>query len=109
MHKMDSKMKSAMESASKCHKKCLETISHCLEMGGEHTEKSHMTTLMDCAEICMVAEHSMMRESPTHMSISVACAVVCDACAESCERIEDKEMEECAKACQKCAEDCRAV
>lgn len=101
-------MKSAMESASECHKKCIETINHCLEMGGEHAEKKHVALLMDCAEICMVAEHSMMRGSTAHMPVCKACAEVCERCAESCEKLEGKEMEECAKACRKCAEDCRA-
>jgi hypothetical protein len=109
MEKMNSKMKSAIKSASECEEVCVKTINHCLEIGGEHAEKSHIALLTDCAEICALAKHSMMRESSVHMSICKACAEVCDACAESCEKLDGKEMEDCAKACRKCAEDCREM
>ncbi len=38
-----------------------------------------------------------------------ACAEICEACAESCDRIGGKEMESCAEACRRCAQSCREM
>jgi hypothetical protein len=34
---------------------------------------------------------------------------VCDACAESCEMMDDEEMNACARVCRACAESCREM
>lgn len=92
-----------------CYKTCLETLDHCLSMGGKHAEASHIKLLMDCARICDTTADFVGRNSDYHKELSRICADICDACAESCEKLEGKEMEECAKACRKCGEACREM
>src|SRR3546814_5872400 len=62
-----------------CHTACLETVSYCLERGGEHAEAAHLNLLLVCADICRVSADTMLRGADVH-------GVTCGACAEICER-----------------------
>lgn len=93
-----------------CHDKCLHMIPHCLELGGEHALRDHITALLDCAQFCQLAGDLMHRHSPHAAHICGECAEVCNACADSCEKLgtgEDTERHRmCAETCRKCAEVC---
>jgi hypothetical protein len=106
----DTAMESGSRTARDCHAVCLETVAHCLAMGGEHAEPGHITLLLDCAEICQTAANFMTRGSSLHVETCRVCAEVCDRCAQSCEQIaEDERMRRCAEACRRCAESCREM
>lgn len=110
-HSMVSKeMQRCIQECRNCASICLETVQHCLKLGGKHAEPAHIRMLMDCAEICQASANFMQRGSPLHMQTCAACAEVCKACAEDCERFKDDEMmQACAKACQSCEESCRQM
>jgi hypothetical protein len=98
------------QSVQDCHRICVETVDHCLRMGGQHVEPTHLKLLQDCAEICATTLTFMLRTSQFHPQLSGACAEVCAACAAACEPfIGDQQMAACASACQSCAEACRRV
>jgi hypothetical protein len=80
---------------------------HCLELGGEHVRKEHLTLMMACAEMCQTAAHFLLIGSPHHRHACGDCARLCEECAEDCERLGD--MDECVDACWRCAESCRQM
>lgn len=104
-------MRQCIEHCLDCHAICLETISHCLEMGGKHAEASHIRLLMDCVQICQTSADFMLRGSDLHGRICGVCAEVCARCAEDCERLagDDELMRRCAESCRRCAESCRKM
>ena len=107
-HPMSSDMKQCIEDCHHCHATCLTmAATHCLEMGGKHTEPAHMRLMLDCAEICQTAMNFMLRHSEYHASVCRACAEICSACAASCEEVGD--MKECVDACLGCAQSCERV
>jgi hypothetical protein len=87
---------------------CLQTISHCLDMGGKHASREHQTILADCAAICDLSHGFLLRDSQLHMHTCRACADICRACADDCMRIgpSDHHMRACAEMCRRCAESC---
>src|SRR5450830_1628598 len=54
-HGIDGSMRSCIQECTNCHGICVETITHCLEMGGKHAEAAHIRLLLDCAEICQTS------------------------------------------------------
>lgn len=102
-------MQRCIDECKNCHDLCLETASHCLEMGGEHAEPAHIRLLMDCAEICQTSANFMIRGSDVHGFTCAACAEVCEQCARECDRFDDDFMKRCAEACRRCAESCRQM
>jgi hypothetical protein len=104
-----SQLQECIVECDSCHDLCVETTTHCLEMGGAHAAPTHMTLLMDCAEICQVAADFMLRGSEMHRALCRVCAEVCDACAASCTQLEGAEMAACAEACLRCAQTCRGM
>ena len=94
-----------------CHDICLQTVSHCLDKGGDHAQAEHITLLLDCAEICQSAGNFMLRNSEMHARVCAVCAEVCERCAKDCERIGtgDEMMQQCAQICRSCADACREM
>lgn len=111
MHTMlDQQMQDCIQECHRCHNSCTETITHCLEMGGDHAEPSHIGLLMDCAEICQTSANFMLRMSDFHDEMCATCADVCQRCAEDCERFADDEvMQRCAELCRSCARMCNEM
>jgi hypothetical protein len=106
-----SDLQACIEECLECHRICVETANHCLELGGDHAEAAHVRALLDCAELCATSADFMLRGSPLHGAVCGACATACDRCAESCEAMPDldEQMEACAEACRRCAESCRRM
>jgi hypothetical protein len=104
-------MRTCIALCSECHQVCLETLTHCIGIGGRHTEASHLQILLDCADICRTAEDFMLRHSERHGLTCGLCAEICERCAESCRRIggDDGQMERCRVTCRRCAEACRQM
>lgn len=110
-HQISSEMRNCITNCSDCHNVCVETATHCLEMGGKHAEASHLRELLDCAQICATSAGFMLRGSDLHSQTCGVCADACERCAESCERIADGDelMQRCAEFCRLCAESCRRM
>jgi len=109
MHHQE-QMKECIEACHNCHDVCKTTFfEHCLKQGGRHVEPSHIGVMADCMEICHVAANFMLRGSERHGLICGTCAVICDACAESCETFDTRDMKACAETCRACAKACREM
>lgn len=112
-HERNQEMEICIDNCQNCHEVCLETISHCLETGGEHASADHIKLLQDCVQICQTSADFMIRGSEHHALICGACAEICEACAEECEKMATGDgadfMRRCAEACRKCAESCRRM
>jgi hypothetical protein len=107
---VDERMRTCIEECQNCHSVCTETVTHCLQMGGDHAEPNHIRLLLDCAEICQTSANFMLRMSDLHGETCGVCAIVCERCAEDCERFGDDEMmKQCAEACRSCAQSCREM
>lgn len=102
-------MRSSIDACQSCHEVCLETMTHCLSMGGEHAAAEHIRMMSDCAQICATSADFMLRGSSSHSDVCGVCADICDDCAESCDALEGAEMKRCADQCRSCAESCRAM
>lgn len=110
-HQMSADMQRCIELCQQCHASCLTTVSHCLEMGGEHASRSHINILLDCAAACAQSADFMLRGSDMHGRVCGVCAEACERCAEDCERLADgdQHMLDCAAICRQCAESCRMM
>ena len=104
-----SDMRDCIDACQSCHEVCIETIQHCLKMGGKHAAPEHIRTLMDCVQICETSADFMLRGSAHHAHTCAACAAVCEACAVSCEQLGGAEMKRCADECRRCAQECREM
>ena len=87
-----------------CHAVCLQTVQHCLEIGGAPAAQSHIRLLLDCADLCEASAHFMMRRSPFEGRVCALCAEACRACEEACRRMGDVADVHCAESCRRCAE-----
>ncbi|HEV7300705.1 MAG TPA: four-helix bundle copper-binding protein [Tepidisphaeraceae bacterium] len=98
-----------------CNRTCAETLQHCLQAGGAHTQADHVRLMMDCIEICRTSADFMIRGSELHVHTCGACAEVCQRCADDCQRLADEDpqmrehMQRCADECRRCAESCRQM
>ena len=107
---VDERMRECIQECHECHDICLQTVAHCLGMGGEHAAPDHIRLLLDCAEICQTSANFMSRMSDFHGQVCAVCAEVCERCAVDCERFgNDKMMQQCAEACRSCASSCREM
>lgn len=107
---MGAHMQHCIDACTTCHGVCIETISHCLRMGGKHAEAAHIRLMIDCAEICQTSANFMLRGSDLHTLTCGVCAEVCDRCAADCEKFTgDEVMQRCAEACRACAKSCHEM
>jgi hypothetical protein len=108
-HQLSAQMHECIDRCQSCQAICLESIDHCLQLGGKHAEADHIRMLMTCAEICDTSARFMLLGSHHHTRTCQVCAEVCDACATDCERFDDETMQRCADTCRRCAESCRQM
>ena len=101
---------SCIESCWQSHVMCLQTERYCIESSGMHIMPAHLALLADCAEMCGKTADTLIRRSPQHAAVCIACAQLCDACAGDCEAFkDDARMLACARSCRGCAEHCREM
>ncbi|MDQ6695706.1 MAG: four-helix bundle copper-binding protein [Chloroflexota bacterium] len=108
---MDAQMQQCIQECTDCHNTCVQTVAHCLQMGGKHAEAGHITALLDCADTCRASADFMLRGSAMHSKVCGVCAEACERCATSCEQIGggDAQMQACAEECRRCAESCKRM
>jgi hypothetical protein len=106
-HELSNEMDQCIQNCTECHRVCISTLDHCLEMGGDHAAAAHIKLLQDCADVCHASATLMIRGSQFQAAHCAMCAQVCERCAEDCERFADDDvMQECAQVCRRCAESC---
>lgn len=65
---------------------------------------------LDCAEICRVAAGLLERDSENADAVLSVCAVICNSCADECEKHSHMEhCRVCAEVCRACAESCQQM
>lgn len=104
-------LQACIEECLNCHVACTTTAQYCLSQGGAHADPDHVGLLLDCAEICQTSANFMLRGSPYHPIVCLACAELCRACEESCRSVDpdDEQMRLCAESCATCAEHCERM
>jgi hypothetical protein len=103
-------MQHCIDECESCRGVCLRTVAHCLDRRGRYAEPDHITTLLDCLDMCTTCANFLLRDSKAHVRTCELCAEICEVCAESCDRFpEDNVMRGCATACRRCAEACREM
>ncbi|NEY33911.1 four-helix bundle copper-binding protein [Streptomyces sp. PRKS01-65] len=106
---MSKEMQDCVEACMSCHALCEETMSACLQMGGQ-AQMQIMRALMDCSEMTRLCADMMMRRSPMAAEMCALCARACEMCAEACLAMpDDPQMKRCAEACRRAAATCRAM
>jgi hypothetical protein len=105
---MTEQMRQCSQECLDCYAQCLETVQHCLMMGGKHAEPQHIALMLTCARICETSASAMLLGTPQHVETCRACAAICHTCEEECRRMAegDATMLRCAEACARCAESC---
>lgn len=92
-----------------CFEACMRCLSHCLEYGGKHANKSHLNLLLECQSICHLTANVLYMRSEEARYFCELCAKICDACADACKEIGDtSELQGCAYHCKGCADSCRS-
>jgi hypothetical protein len=106
-HKITPEMQQCIDTCLECYRACSETATHCLELGGQHAQASHIRLLKDCSIICMASADFMLGASQFQSQVCQICADICERCAEDCERVGGDD--QCAAVCRRCAEECRKM
>jgi len=104
-------MRQCIQDCLDCYSICLETVQHCLGMGGKHAEQQHIALMLACASICETSANAMLLGSHHHVDTCRACVSICRACAEDCRRMAsgDETMQRCAETCERCAQSCERM
>jgi len=110
-HHMMDEMRRCIQLCQDCHALCIQTIGHCLKLGGRHAAPDHIRLLMDCAQMCSTTADYMARGSSLHDRTCSLCSEICRLCAEGCEQIrgDDQLVKQCAEMCRRCAESCERM
>ncbi|MEQ9552091.1 MAG: four-helix bundle copper-binding protein [Coleofasciculus sp. G3-WIS-01] len=110
LHQVNSELQKCIQDCLDCGSICLNTITYCIQKGGQHATANHIKQMMDCAEICQTSANFMLRGSNFDTRTCAVCAEICDQCAQSCEQFDDDDqMQACAQMCRRCAESCRQM
>lgn len=105
MNSFSPQVRETMLTLQRCHNVCLSmAMTHCLEVGGEHSRPQHLRLMLDCAALCAATEDFLSRKSQFHNRVCALCAEVAETCAKDCERLGD--MEDCVSACREVAAAC---
>jgi hypothetical protein len=108
--KISADMQKTIDSCIESYSCCEQTITHCLQQGGQHVDMTMMGPLMDCVDVTRTCADMVMRHSPHAIEMASACARVADMCAEACMTMNsDSVMKRCAGICRTCAEACRSL
>lgn len=55
-NKLSVDLRRCIELCTECHQACLNmALTHCLNLGGKHTETEHFQLMFACAEVCQAA------------------------------------------------------
>jgi hypothetical protein len=92
---------------------CADACDHCaIACLGEPQPKLMARCValdIDCAQVCRLAAGFMARGSQHDSAVCALCAMVCESCAEECNRHAMDHCQQCAAACRKCAGECRRM
>ena len=105
--RLDPDLRHCIDLCQSCHATCVETINHCLHLGGAHGDPAHIRLLSDCADICRVTADFVLRASEYYNYPMGVCAFLCERCASECDVLGgDAFIGDCARACRSCHAEC---
>ncbi len=107
MDHTDPALQDCIDACQLCHDHCLTEIAHCLTLGGDHAEPTHINLMMDCARVCETTAALMLTGSEFYRSQAAVCAEICEACAQQCETL--GQMDACVRVCRECAQQCEQL
>jgi hypothetical protein len=109
-HQNNASLQACISNCLDCHRICLETVTHCLQKGGDHAKADHIALLLTCADICQTSANAMLHGAAVHKYTCGACAAICRECAKACTAMaDDTAMKACADVCSRCAESCQSM
>ncbi|QLY33761.1 four-helix bundle copper-binding protein [Nocardia huaxiensis] len=97
----DPKLQSTINALLGCHRSCIRQVGESIDKGGNHAARTHITALMDCADVCRLAGDMLDRHSTWTSSLCELAAEVCSRTADTCERLGEVA---CANACRAAAD-----
>jgi hypothetical protein len=110
-HGMSEMFEKCAKACNDCQRECDACATHCAQLLA-NGHKDHLTTLgtcRDCADFCSAAAEIVARGGPFAGLICDACANACQRCGKACDKFEDKVMKKCAKECFECEKVCREM
>jgi hypothetical protein len=110
-HPTDDEMNKCIRLCQDCHALCIQTVEHCLTLGGRHAAPDHIRLLQDCAELCETTARYLIRGSSLHERVCGVCAEACRQCGESCVQVagDDQISKDCAEICRRCGDSCKGM
>ena len=110
-HHTNEDMSKCIQLCRDCHAICIQTIAHCLKLGGRHATPDHIRLLVDCAQMCATTADYMLRESAFHGRTCRLCSELCELCAKDCQQTagDDQMVKQCAEMCRRCAGSCERM
>ena len=110
-HHMDEAMQKCIQLCRDCHAVCIQTIAHCLKLGGRHAAPEYIRLFQDCAQMCTTTVDYMLRESAFHDRVCRLCSDLCTQCGDACEQVAggDQLIKQCIEICRRCAESCNRM
>ena len=100
---MDEEVEDCITACVACEAICLQTVYHCLKIGGARAAADHIRTLLDCSEMCRSTVHFMLAESAFQSRVCALCSEVCRRCEAACRALGEAQDLRCAEACHCCA------
>jgi len=106
-----SKFQSAIEVLNDCIQACNSCSTDCLREPDVSMLAKCIQLDTDCADICALTSQYLSRDSQFGRALAKQCAVVCEACAQECDKHASHMVhcKQCAEICRRCAEECRAI
>lgn len=101
------KFNACIETCNACAVACNHCAVSCLQEQDVKMMARCIALDIDCAEICAFAAAAMARASESSKVICNACADVCERCGAECQKHQMLHCQECARACMQCAQECR--
>lgn len=91
-----------------CAASCNHTLSEVIKMPDARNRQRQIQLLHDCSRICESQASYTVMNSPFAKQHANMCAMVCEECANECDKFNDPISQHCAQMCEECAIACRA-
>jgi hypothetical protein len=100
---------SCIDACDACAEACERCAIACLEEPQPKLMARCIALDMDCAQACRLTASYLARGSALDAAASAFCAMVCQRCADECDRHRMDHCQECARACRACVRECERM
>ena len=102
-------MSGCEQNCSSCQSMCEKSSQYVKKLAGKAATPERLKLFADCISICKTSHDFLKRGSQFHPEVCKVCADVCNACAKSCQELNDPKLKECIEECKKCADSCQKM